>query len=202
MRALILLLTFVLSLVANAAPTKPRLSLIMLSNFSCPYSKQMDGQADLIRATAAQYGIRFSVGMVPAMNEDGSYPTWARERAYYALRDAGMEKAARELLYQGVQEMKLPLDTDDAVLAWLEGKPGINVDLEELRQWMRPGSSAELSVLKAIRHLQWVDSTPSFVFVREAEQVLVLSPKATGEDLGKLQAEVLSRIPDFAAGKF
>lgn len=190
----------------QAAPapslTEPRLAVVLISNFSCPVSYKFEGYVQALKQELDQRKIRFSTGFLPAMAQDGSLPTWARERAYYALRDAGHEKAARRIIFDAVQNLKLPLDTDSDVLSALTAQADLPIDMDQLAVWMQPGTPAELSVVKAIQHMQWADETPTIVFFRNARKVFQISSKSTGGDLTKLYDDVVGRLDKFKAGEF
>lgn len=185
---------------ADTAP--PRLAVVLISSFSCPISAKFEGFVPVLEQELAQRNIRFSTGFLPAMAADGSLPSWARERAYYALRDAGFEKPARRILFDAVQNLKLPLDTDSEVLAALTAQSDLPIDMDQLAVWMRPGTPAELSVVKAVQHMQWVDETPTIVFFRNARVVFRISSKSTGGDVARLYDETVHRLDAFVKGEF
>lgn len=187
-----LVMTCLAPLMAIGGELAP-VNVVKIISFDCGVCLASDTLDGPIQAAVEQRGGRFVIAPLPRVETD------ARERLYYALRDAGpvLEYKTREALFKGSQEMNYPFAELADTLDFLRQEIG-----EDAVAWDRIVAQAQSPagrepISRALRLVasSGAQVTPTYVLVREGEVLGTYDVNASpNNNLSSLREAVIAGI--------
>lgn len=161
-------LATVLSIAASSA-LAARVDVVKIMSFSCSVCAASEAIDPAISAATTSTGGRYVPAPVPTVDGRTGY----LEKVYYAGRDINpaFGEALKKSFYKAVQTKGLALDTEQAVLVWLQGDlPSYEQYFDRLFVGAR-GEQSSKSLVKTLKIVEQVGAidTPTYVLLVKGE---------------------------------